>query len=283
MNAAAEPLLHELHDAARARGIEDYRKMSKRHLLELLGHEPESGRVSVEPTGPTVVEVARREPLGLLTLRGADNALALDTLESLAAEAERLADDESIWLVAITGAGRIFSAGADLESMRGLAGAEVARRGSEACRRIAALKLPTLAVLNGHAVGGGVDLALACDWRIAGQAARLRFIHNQLGYTPPWGAAERLPELIGRGSALRLFALHEVVSAGEARTLGLVDEVVPEPRLAGRAESMAARMSRGGREAVSETARLVRTRATSDDHERTFARLWDGRSSTLQA
>lgn len=283
MNATAEPLLHELHDAARARGIEGYRRMSKRHLLELLGHESDGARAAEEPTGPTVVEATRRGPLGLLTLRGADNALALETLESLAAEAERLADDESVWLVAITGAGRIFSAGADLRSMRGRLGAEVAGRGTEACRRIATLTLPTVAVLNGHAVGGGVDLALACDWRIAGQAARLRFIHNQLGYTPPWGAAERLPELIGRGAALRLFALHEVVSAAEARALGLVDEVAPEPRLVGRAESMAARMSRGGREAISETARLVRTSVTSEEHQRTFARLWDGQSSTLQA
>ena len=283
MSATAEPLLHELHDAARARGIDGYRRMSKRQLLELLGHEPAADAAADEPAGPTVVESSRRGPLGLLTLRGASNALALETLESLADEAERLAADESVWLVAVTGAGKIFSAGADLESMRGLPGAEVAGRGGAALRRFTELSLPTVAILNGHAVGGGVDLALACDWRIAGQGARLRFIHNQLGYTPPWGAAERLPQLVGRSVALRLFALHELLSAAEARGLGLVDEVAPEPRLLGRAESMAARMSRGDRRAVIETTRLVRTQPAAEEHERTFAQLWDERSSTLQS
>jgi enoyl-CoA hydratase len=282
VSATAEPLLHELHDAARARGIEGYRRMPKQRLLELLGHDV-PGAPAEEPAGPTAVEVSRRGPLGLLTLRGAGNALALDTLESLAGEAERLAEDGSVWLVAITGAGKLFSAGADLESMRGLSGDEVAGRGGDACARIGSLPLPTVALLNGHAVGGGVDLALACDWRIAGQAARLRFIHNQLGYTPPWGAARRLPELVGRPAALRLFALHEVVSAAEARGLGLVDEVAPEPRLLARAESMAARMSRGGREAVVETTRLMRGGSPAGDDRRVFALLWDGRSSTLQA
>ena len=67
-----------------------------------------------------------------------------------------------------------------------------AERGSRACDRIAAAGVPTLALMNGHAVGGGIDLALACDWRIAAQGAKLRFIHNELGYCPPWGGAQRL-------------------------------------------------------------------------------------------
>lgn len=284
MSATDAPLLHELHDAARERGIEGYRRMTKGALLELLGYEAQSaGGAAAVASGPTVVEVARRGPLGLLTLRGADNALGLDTLESLAGAAEGLAADAGIWLVAITGAGSIFSSGADLDAMRGLSGAEVSGRGSVACRRIAELALPTLAVLNGAAVGGGVDLALACDWRLAGQSARMRFIHNQLGYSPPWGAAARLGELIGAGPALRLFALHEVLAAGEARSLGVVDEVVAEGRLLARAESMAGRIARGGREAVVETKRLLRERPAAGEHERTFAALWDAQSSTLSA
>ena len=284
MTGSGPPLLHELHDSARARGIDGYRRMTKRELLDILGREAAPGpAAAAEPAGPTVVDVDRRGPLALLTLRGADNALGLDTLESLADEADRQARDESVWLVAITGAGRIFSAGADLESMRGLPGAQVSGRGTAACRRIAGLPVPTVALLNGHAVGGAVDLALACAWRLAGHGAKVRFIHNQLGYSPPWGAADRLADLVGAGTALRLFVLHELLSAADARALGVVDEVVADGRLVARAEAMAGRIARGGRDAVVATKLLVRLRPPAAEQERAFAALWDARSSTLQA
>ena len=182
-----EPLLYELHDLARSRGVEGYRRMSKTELLEVVGE--------VSAGGPTTVERSVRRGLGLLTLRGGtpENTLALETLEALAEAVEELAADDEVRLVAITGAGgRIFSAGADLGAVAGLPGAEVSGRGSAALDRIAAVDVPTVAMLNGHAVGGGIDLALACDWRIGAEGARLRFIHNELGYSPPWGAAERL-------------------------------------------------------------------------------------------
>ena len=96
-------------------------------------------------------------------------------------------------MVAITGSGpRIFSSGADLHAMRGIGrrGGDEPRHGRLRADRAAGV--PTLALLNGHAVGGAIDLALACDWRIAAQGAKLRFIHNELGYCPPWGGAQRL-------------------------------------------------------------------------------------------
>ena len=215
----AEPLLYELHDRARDAGLEGYRRMSKAALLEALD--------GVEP-GPTVVESSGRGGLGLVTFRGGrENALALETLEGLADAAEALAADPEVRVVGIVGGGsRIFSAGADLKALQGLPGAEVGGRGAAALERIEALAVPTVALLNGHVVGGGIDLCLACDWRVAVEGAKLRFIHNELGYTPPWGAALRLGALIGRGAALRLFATCELVSSQEARSIGIVDEVV---------------------------------------------------------
>ena len=265
-----EPQLYELHDLARERGIEGYRRLSKAELLEAVGELPAPAATTVE------VEVVK-DGLAVLTLRGhgGENALALETLEQLADEVERLSGDQAVRMIAITGAGtRIFCAGADLPRVRDLPGAEVTERGSRACDRIAAVPVPTVAVLNGHAVGGGIDLALACDWRIAAQGAKLRFIHNELGYCPPWGGAQRLSRLLGAGAALRLFATCDLLSADEARTIGLVDAVLPREKLRGRAESLAGRVARSSRAAVAATKPLLGP-SEATGHETAFAALWD--------
>jgi enoyl-CoA hydratase/carnithine racemase len=195
-----------------------------------------------------------------------------------------MAADTAVRLVAVTGAGaRIFSSGADLKALQGLAGEEIGGRGATALARVAALEVPTIALLNGHAVGGGIDLALACDWRVAVEGAKLRFIHNELGFSPPWGAAARLAGLVPRGVALRLFATCELVSSQEARVLGIVDEVVAPHKLLSRAESLAVRIARSDRHALAETKRLLRPGVEPDEHTRTFAALWDARPATLPA
>jgi enoyl-CoA hydratase/carnithine racemase len=276
-----EPQLYELHDLARERGIEGYRRLSKAELLEAVGELP--------APAATTVEAEVKDGLAVLTLRGhgGENALALETLEQLADEVERLSGDQAVRMIAITGAGtRIFCAGADLPRVRDLPGAEVTERGSRACDRIAAAPVPTVAVLNGHAVGGGIDLALACDWRIAAQGAKLRFIHNELGYCPPWGGAQRLSRLLGAGAALRLFATCELLSADEARTIGLIDAVLPREKLLGRAESLAGRVARSSRAAVAATKPLLGP-AEATGHETAFAALWDANAAedgaTIQA
>lgn len=271
-----EPLLYELHDLARARGVDGYRRMSKTELLHVVG--------DVAAGGPTTVERSVRRGLGLLTLRGGtpENTLALETLESLADAVEELAANEDVRLVAITGAGtRIFSAGADLTAVAGLPGEEVSGRGSAALDRIEAADVPTVAVLNGHAVGGGIDLALACDWRMGAEGARLRFIHNELGYSPPWGAAHRLVRLIPAPVALRLFATCALVSMQEARGMGLVDDLAAPPRLLGRVEALLTRIERSDRVAVMATKRLLRPDTPREAHTAAFAALWDARTATL--
>jgi enoyl-CoA hydratase len=265
-------LLYELHDQARERGVEGYRKMSKAELEVALG--------LAEPPGPTTVEVDVRGALGVLVLTSAngENSLSLETLEALAGEAEKLAADEDVRLVAVTGSGpRIFSSGADLHAISGIGGAEVTSRGTAACERIATLGVPTIALLNGHAVGGAIDLALACDWRIAAQGAKLRFIHNELGYCPPWGGAQRLARMIPAGVALRLFATYELISVDEGRQLGILDAVVAREKLEGRAEALAVKIARAGREAVSQTKALLAPGAGIHDHEGSFAELWDAK------
>ncbi len=266
-----EPRLYELHDLARDRGIDGYRKLSKPELLAAVGDLP--------PPGPTEITQDVHEGLAVLTLRGqgGDNSLSLETLEQLAEQAEQLAGDEHVRMIAITGAGgRAFSIGADLARVGEMDGLEVTTRGSRACDRIAALPVPTIAILNGHAVGGGIDLCMACDWRIAAQGSKLRFIHNELGYCPPWGSAQRLGRLIGAAAALRLFATCEFLSADEARTMGVVDAVLPREKLLGRAEAIALRVARSDRQAVAATKRLLGETSVTG-HEKEFAALWDAK------
>jgi enoyl-CoA hydratase len=265
-------LLYELHDRAREQAVDGYRRMSRAELEVALG--------LADPPGPTEVEAEIRAGMAVLTLRGGtgDNPLSLDVVERVADEAERMAEEEEVRLVVITGGGdRIFSSGADLQAVSGLPGEEVASRGTAACERIARLAVPTLALLNGHAVGGAIDLALACDWRVAVQGAKLRFIHNELGYCPPWGGAQRLARLVPAGTALRLFATCELLSADEARQLGIVDAVVARDRLMGRAEALAVRIGRAGRAAVSATKALLEPDAPIAQHQEAFAALWDAR------
>jgi enoyl-CoA hydratase/carnithine racemase len=238
-----EPRLYELHDMARERGVDGYRRMSKTELLEVVG----GGHTG----GPTTVERSVRGGLGLLTLRGGtpENTLALETLEELATAAEELA--------------------------------EIADRGGAALGRIEAIDVPTVAVLNGHAVGGGIDLALACDWRIGAEGARLRFIHNELGYSPPWGAAGRIARLLTAPVALRLFATCALVSMQEARDMGLVDDLGSPHRLLGRVEALLTRIERADRVAVMATKRLLRPDTPREAHSAAFAALWDARAATL--
>ena len=138
-------------------------------------------------------------------------------------------------------------------------------------------------MLNGHAVGGGIDLALACDWRIGAEGARLRFIHNELGYSPPWGAAERLGRLIPAPVALRLFATCALVSMQEARAMGLVDDLGAPHRLLGRVEALLTRIERADRVAVMATKRLLRPDTPREAHTGGIrGALGRARAATLQ-
>ena len=138
-------------------------------------------------------------------------------------------------------------------------------------------------MLNGHAVGGGIDLALACDWRIGAEGARLRFIHNELGYSPPWGAAERLARLVPPPAALRLFATCALVSMQEARGPWASSTTsAPRTGCSGSAEALLTRIERADRVAVMATKRLLRPDTPREAHPAAFAALWDARAATLQ-
>ncbi len=157
------------------------------------------------------------------------NALAADVLREIAEVTEVIAEDPEVRVAVFTGEGKAFVAGADISEINALKdvfiGREFALAGQEVMNHIAALPVPTIAAVNGYALGGGLELALACDLRVAASGARLGLPEVGLGLIPGFGGTQRLPRLIGVGRALDLILTGRHVPAEEALQLGLVNRV----------------------------------------------------------
>ncbi|HEU4983604.1 MAG TPA: enoyl-CoA hydratase-related protein, partial [Acidobacteriaceae bacterium] len=157
------------------------------------------------------------------------NALNAALLGELDSALDALAVDDAVRAVIVTGAGeKAFAAGADIQELAGLSGLEgqaLALRGQEIFSKLEALGKPVIAAINGFALGGGCELALAATIRIAGETAKLGQPEVKLGLIPGYGGSQRLPRLVGKGAALKLLLTGEMISAAEALRIGLVDEV----------------------------------------------------------
>jgi len=171
------------------------------------------------------------------------NALSRALLAELDAALDEIAADDSIRAVVVTGAGeKAFAAGADLQEVARLSAVEgqrLARNGQRIFSRLENLGKPVLAAINGFALGGGCELAMAATLRIASETARLGQPEVKLGLLPGYGATQRLPRLVGKGAALKLMLTGEMIPASEALRIGLVDEVVPPGELLPRVRALA--------------------------------------------
>jgi 2-(1,2-epoxy-1,2-dihydrophenyl)acetyl-CoA isomerase len=183
----------------------------------------------------------RRDGVGTVTLNRPDklNAFAGRMRQEVAEAVHELADDADVRVLVITGAGRAFCAGADIEYMKQLIETddlENARALIEVGRivvtTIRQTPKPVIASVNGAAAGGGANLALACDLRIASDRASIGQTFNRIGLHPDWGGTYFLPRLVGPSRALELIYSAEMVDAPEAFRLGLFNRVVPHERLA---------------------------------------------------
>jgi len=163
------------------------------------------------------------------------NALSFRTLDEMDAALDEVAAEATIGLLVISGQGpKSFVAGADIGELRGLdrdRGMEVARRGQALYDRIDNLPIPVIAAVNGFALGGGCELALACDIRIAADNAVFGLPEAKLGVIPGYGGTQRLPRLVGPGFALEMILSGRMVKAEEALARGLVNRVVPAAEL----------------------------------------------------
>jgi enoyl-CoA hydratase/carnithine racemase len=176
------------------------------------------------------VRIERRGSVAAVRLdRPPANALARAMSEELQAVARELSADETIRAVVVWGGQRIFAAGADIKAMVAFGPAEVApdvHALEQACRDLEVIPKPVIAAVNGFALGGGCEIALACDLRIAAEDAELGFPEIRLGIIPGAGGTQRLPRLVGLAIARDLVLSGRPVGAHEALTMGLVDRVV---------------------------------------------------------
>jgi enoyl-CoA hydratase len=171
------------------------------------------------------------------------NAMVFDELEASFAA---LSVDEAVQVILLTGSGdKAFAAGADINEIAdtdAITGEMLARRGQGVFRLIETCGKPVIACVNGFALGGGCELAMACTMRIASENARLGQPEVKLGLIPGYGGTQRLPRLVGRSAALKLLLTGEMIGAAEALRIGLVDEVVAPERLMERCEEIARSM-----------------------------------------
>lgn len=225
----------------------------------------------------------------------AANALTLAMQQALAGILERLVADPNVRALVLTGAGeRAFIAGADLRELAGDVppeGADVARSLRTALAALEAGPVPSVAALNGAAMGGGTEIALACDLRVAAESAVLSFRQVTMGLVTAWGGARRLLRLVGPARAKRLLLVGESVPAAEARRIGLVDDLVPDGGALDAAVGLARRMAALPPLAVSAMKRLIARLPELDAdgaralEEETFTRLWasEDRAEAMRA
>ncbi len=171
------------------------------------------------------------------------NALNVATLGELNSVFAAIKLDSSVRVVILTGAGdKAFVAGADIKELKaadGPAGRQYAEFGQSVFNAIENLGKPAIAVINGHALGGGCELAMACTLRLAAETALIGQPEVMLGVMPGFGGTQRLPRLVGKGVAMKMLLTGEPVSAAEALRVGLVNEVHPSHALLARAETIA--------------------------------------------
>lgn len=191
------------------------------------------------------IKVEKREGIGYVTLNRPErlNALNDKTVEELYQAFKELKEDEEVSVIIVTGAGeKAFVAGADINEIAALtpiSGREQARRGQAVLNFIESLGKPVIAAVNGFALGGGCELAMACAIRVASDNARLGQPEVNLGVMPGYAGTQRLPRLVGQGRALEIILTGRMVNAEEALRIGLVNKVVPQAELIKSCEEMA--------------------------------------------
>ena len=194
--------------------------------------------------------IDREENVAVLTINRPEkyNALNDEVVAEISSAMDELAADDGVRAIVIIGAGdKAFISGADVGMLRDLETSRDAvansRRGQAMTLKVENLPKPIIAAINGFALGGGLELAMACDIRLASETARLGQPEVGLGISPGYGGTQRLPRLVGKGMAKLLIFTGDMVDAQEALRIGLVQRVVPQGDLLAEAKALAGKLA----------------------------------------
>jgi enoyl-CoA hydratase len=188
--------------------------------------------------------VERRGGIGYLTLNRPKvfNAISAQMIREMKEAIDGLNQDLSVGVVIITGAGKAFQSGADIQELSRMSPLDILRWNQGVVENLEALEKmrhPVIAAINGYALGGGLELALACTLRVAAESAKLGVPEVKIGILPGAGGTQRLPRLIGKGLAAEIILTGEPIDAQEAYRIGLVNQVVPDDQIMAAAEALA--------------------------------------------
>ena len=210
-----------------------------------------------------LVEVTKQGHVGIVTMNRPEalNALSSAVFADLTAALDQVEQDDDVYVVIITGAGRAFVAGADIGEManmnveEGLAFSEL---GNSLLMRVDMFPKPTIAAVNGFALGGGCEMALACDIRIASEKAKFGQPEVGLGIIPGFGGTQRMARIIGTGAAMELIYTAETIDAKRAEAIGMVNHVVAPDELMDFALNLANKIAANAQVAIRTSKMAIR-------------------------
>lgn len=208
------------------------------------------------------VEVSKQGHVGIVTMNRPEtlNALSSAVFADLLKAFDVVENDEEIYVVVVTGAGRSFVAGADISEMATMnvvEGKNFGDLGNQAMLRLERMEKPTIAAINGFALGGGCELSMSCDIRICSDNAMFGQPEVQLGITPGYGGTQRMARLVGAGIAKELIYTAKNLSAQDAYRIGLVNAVYPQEELMAAAEKLAGKIAKNAPIAVRLSKKMI--------------------------
>jgi len=209
------------------------------------------------------VEVTQQGHVGIITMNRPEtlNALSSAVFADLLKAFDVVENNDDIYVVVVTGAGRSFVAGADISEMASMNVAEGKKfgdLGNQAMLRLEMMEKPTIAAINGFALGGGCELSMACDIRIASEKAKFGQPEVGLGITPGFGGTQRMPRIVGTAAAMELILTADVINAQRALEIGLVSRVVAPEALMDTAMELANKIASKAQMAIRASKQAVR-------------------------
>ena len=217
----------------------------------------------------SILDVRINEAIAIVTINRPEalNALNTQFFKEMDAVIAALSGDSEVKILIITGSGKAFVAGADIAEMVNKTqeeGSAFSRIGQHTFRSLEKMNIPVIAAINGFALGGGLELAMACDFRIASSKAKFGQPEVNLGLIPGYAATQRLSRLTGLGNALYLILTAETITADDALRIGLVQKVTEPELLLEEAMKLATRMANNGSQAVPVSKQVIRKGISMD-------------------